>query len=252
MEPSPFSQRMLQICLEHAVNPSARPHDRALAARLAATLLAASRASERESSDVASAILGSIGLPRITSPLIRALCRSASHCHDIGPVLERIAHAAFRAGDSDTLCVAESLMSTRPEWTSRVRSEWQRSLIDSMVTGLPANAARLARLVRRIVHAGEVPSWLRERVETYPSQFCTLDLGLGCMAALHRAAPTVQMWRHLASASRWGAEPLSWDPRGFGTALPAAIETLQQAVGQSSRDSGSVVLARWLVDLVAD
>jgi len=63
---------------------------------------------------------------------------------------------------------------------------------------------------------------------------------------LHRAAPTVAGWRALASAR--GPCP-EVDAALFASRADIAVETLEQAIGETPDESRTVTLARWLLAL---
>jgi hypothetical protein len=246
---SPFYSRLLATCLAEAADSAAPEDGRVLAARVAGWVLRTLGANELAHAEAAGAVLTSIGQPAVTEPLLRALGRSARGDPRLAVVFERVGSEAWAARDFGTAGTVVLLMLAHDSWAQAVPERWLESITDAWLFGSQPDSRRLARLVEHLVRRGPVPPWLRERVTTFPKSFLALDLSPGCRRELHRAAPSVEGWRSFATTPPWVELPLSWEPAEFAEALPQAIATLQQALGEQPRDRTSVVLARWLVEL---
>ena len=249
--PSSFRSGLLRSCTRCVADTNATVEDRVLAARVAAQLLRAGEPTEQERAEAVSAVVGAMGVPAATDPILHALVRSAREPHRIVSVLGRVGNHAWLAHDFDTMGTVVLLMLAHAECAESVPEEWIESTLDVWLGRGPRIRARLRRLVIDVVGRGPVPAWFRQRVTTFPGSFFTLDLPPSVQRELHRAAPTVDGWRALARKRLADGWPIGWETAEFGETLPDAIETLREALGRQPEGRQSVVLASWLVALTS-
>lgn len=156
---------------------------------------------------------------------------------------------AFRAGDHEALAELLLVALDEPVWTPKVRDEWGKAAVTSAVNQLP-DRYPVVLLVSGWVHAfGFVPPWLGEIVEEHPDLVTSTTLPRETRWILHRAAPSVTAWTSFATALGWTP---TLEPELFGHEADVAVETLHQAIGESTDEAARLRLRLWLRELTGE
>lgn len=161
----------------------------------------------------------------------------------------RLMDRAHRDGDHEVLCELILVVLEDERWHKWLRDEWGKAAVTWAVNRLP-NRYPVVLLVSGWVHAfGLVPGWLGEIAEAHPDLVTSPRLPRESRWILHRAAPTVVGWKNLASENGW--TPLV-GPALFGHEADVAVETLQQAIGESTDEAARLRLRVWLHELTGE
>lgn len=160
--------------------------------------------------------------------------------------VERLMAQAYEGGDHEALAELLLVALEEPRWLPRVRDEWGKAAVTWAVSRLPERYP-LVLLVSGWVHAfGAVPDWMGELAEAHPDLVTSPRLPREVQWTLHRAAPTSAGWRSFASALGWTP---TIESALFGGNLDVAVDTLEQAIGESTEESARLRLRLWLREL---
>lgn len=167
-----------------------------------------------------------------------------------GRGVQRLMAQSFHDGNHEAL--AELLLVTLEEarWLHIVRDEWGKAATTWAANGLPGRKYPLAPLVSGWLHAfGKVPTWLGEIAEAHLDLISSSLLPRETRWQLHRAAPSVHGWRSLVSGLGW--TPVI-EPTLFDHEADVAVETLRQAIGESTDEATRLRLCLWFRELTGE
>ncbi len=164
-----------------------------------------------------------------------------------GHSVERLMGQAFREDRAVALYQLVLVSLEEPAWAARIRDEVGKAVLIHAIGNLPERKYPVALLIGGWLWAqGDVPAWMREVVEERPDLITSGALPVATRWQLHTAAPSVTGWRSLAGLS--GEKP-TLEASTFGSWLDVAVETLQQALGETTDEGRKTMLHRWLVEL---
>lgn len=164
-----------------------------------------------------------------------------------GHGVERLIGRAHRDGDHEALAELILVALEEPGWGRWLRDEWGKAAVTWAIDHVPERKYPAVLLVSGWVHAfGLVPGWMGEIADERPDLVTSAIVPRDTRWQLHHAAPSVRGWKSLASALGW--TPVL-EPALFGDRLDVAVDTLEQAIGETTAASQGFVLRRWLLEL---
>ena len=128
-----------------------------------------------------------------------------------------------------------------------IHDEWGKAATTWAINRLPEGKYPASLLISGWVHVlGRVPSWMTELAQEHPELVTSTLLPPATRWRLHAASPTVAGWHHLAGVR---GTPTTIEPALFRHTADVAVQTLEQALGESTDDAKRLVLRRWLYEL---
>jgi hypothetical protein len=199
---------------------------------------------ERLATDLLNAIAQRLEESAVVHFLSQVLLRRCPHVGAITPGLMRLCDRASRAHLPKTLGALVTNAFEIRACRRALDDDWVRQVAVGRLADGQTPASMLARWV---VERTVVPGWIASMVHDHPA--LVLDRGLSSFRrwGVHRAVPTVQGWRILASEE--GERDHETNQREFGTAIDVAVSTLERAIEIEPEGANRVTLARWRVGL---
>lgn len=246
-----FAKRILAIAIATLGDTRADEDDREHAALVIGTLLRNGCAypSEADVTDLFSALARACDVYLAVRRVLDGVQRLQPDAvvERTGRGVERLMARAHRDGDHEALCELLLVTLEDERWSRLLRDEWGKAAVTWAVNRLPARKYPAVLLVSGWVHAfGIVPRWMSEVAEAHPDLVTSPCLPRETRWTLHRAAPTVFGWRSLASALGW--TPVI-EPALFAGEADVAVETLEQAIGETVDETARLRLRLWLREL---
>jgi len=222
--------------------------DREDAARVIQTILLRAQPTERQLAEIVTALSRALDVHLALHRVLGELQRlRPAEVDRMGGGLERMMRKAFRADCGDVLCGLIVAAIDVPSWAARIRDQWADAAFRHAVNDLPNSKYAAAFLVSGWISThGMVPEWMRTVIEERPDVVASTGLPLATRWQLHYAVPSVAAWKALAESHR--TKPVL-EPASFANQLDVAIETLTQAIGETSGAAANTVLRRWLHEL---
>lgn len=222
--------------------------DREDAARLIQNILLRAHPTERQLADLITALSRALDVHLALHRVLGELQRlRPAEVDRVAGGLERMMRKAFRADRGDVLCTLIVAALDVPPWSARIRDRWAEAAFRHAVNDLPNSKYPAAFLVSGWISAhGVVPEWMRTVVEERPDVVASTGLPLATLWQLHTAVPSVAAWKALAESHR--TKPVL-EPAQFANQLDIAVETLEQAIGETSDVAANAVLRQWLHEL---
>jgi hypothetical protein len=219
-------------------------YDREDAARVIQTILLRAHPTERQLADVITALSRALDVHLALHRVLDELRRlRPAEVDRVGGGLERMMMQAFRARRGDVLCKLIVAAIDVPPWSARVRDKWAEAAFRHAVNDLPNSKYGATFLVSGWISThGMVPQWMRTVIEERPDVVASSGLPLATRWQLHYAVPSVAAWKALAESHR--TKPVL-EPAKFANQLEVAVETLTQAIGETSDAAANAVLRHW-------
>lgn len=225
--------------------------DREDAARVIQAILLRAHPTERQLAEIITALSRALDVHLAVHRVLGELRQlRPAEVDRVGGGLERMMRQAFRADRGDDLCKLIIAAIDVPEWFRRIRGKWAEAAFRHAVNDLPNSKYPAAFLVSGWISTyGVVPEWMRTVVEERPDVVASTGLPLATRWQLHHAVPSVAAWKALAESRR--TKPVL-EPAEFANQLDIAVETLTQAIGETSDAATNAVLGRWRHELTGE
>jgi hypothetical protein len=223
--------------------------DREDAANVVRIMLPRARPTEADLADVISALERALHVSSAVRRVlmsIRSMSPVMTAVH-AGHGVERIMARVHRDGDHEAL--AELLVATLDEhrWRGWIRDEWRKAAMTWATNRLPESTYCAARIIEEwLCTHGVVPGWMAELAEAHPDLISSSFLSCEAKWRLHSAAPTVHGWRSRANENGW--TPVV-ELALFGEQADIAMQTLRQAIGESTDEAARLRLHLWFREL---
>lgn len=230
-------------------NERADDEDREDAARVIQAILVQACPTEAKLADLLAALGRALNvhlaIRRVLVEIQRL--RPAHLVERAGRGVERLLGRVHRGGDHEALAELVLVAYEQPAWSPWLRDEWGKAALTWAINHVPERKYPAALLVGGWVRTfGRVPDWMGEIADEHPDVVTSAVLPRETRWQLHRAAPSVRGWKSLASALGW--TPVL-EPTLFADRLDAAVDTLEQAVGETADATRGFTLRRWLLEL---
>lgn len=167
-----------------------------------------------------------------------------------GRGVEVVMGRAHRDGNHEALAELLLVALEEERWSRVLRDEWGKAAVTWAVNQLPARKYPAVLLIGGWLHAfGHVPVWLREIADAHPDLVTSNVLPPATRWQLHTAAPTVAGWHHLAGVR---GIPTTVAPALFGDKADVAVDTLHQAIGETTDEGARLRLLTWFRELAGE
>lgn len=222
--------------------------DREDAARVIQATVLRAHPTERQLADVITALSRALDVHLALHRVLGELQRlRPAEVDRVGGGLERMMRQAFRADRGDVLCRLIVAALDVPPWAARVQGKWAEAAFRHAVNDLPNSKYAATFVVSGWISTyGMTPEWMRTVIEERPDVVASTGLPLATRWQLHYAVPSVAAWKALAASHR--RKPVL-EPANFANQLDVAVETLTQAIGETSDAAANAALRLWLREL---
>lgn len=244
-----FAEDVLSRAIAVLGDARADEDDREDAARVVQAILLRACPTEADLTDLLSAVGRALhvhlAIRRVLGEVQRL--KPSQVVERAGHGVERMMDRVHRDRDHEALAELVLIALEDVRWARLLRDEWGKAAVIWAANKLPERKYPAALLISGWLHGFDrVPSWMREVAEEHPGLVTSNVLPPATRWQLHATSPTVAGWHHLAGAR---GVPPTVEAKSFGDRLAVAVETLEQAHGETMDDGKRLALRRWLHEL---